>query len=86
MGEMADAMLNGEYCPGCGEYLGEGDGFPQMCSGCAPRDRAPRARPFASKPKKVKCPQCPKRFATEFAMIDHERDVHGGPLKPKGKR
>ena len=48
--------------------------------------RAHRIRKFASMPKRWPCPQCPKRFPTQFAMIDHERDVHGGPLKPKGER
>lgn len=26
MGEIADAMLNGDMCECCGEYLGEGEG------------------------------------------------------------
>ncbi len=31
MGEIADMMIGGEMCP-CGEYLGDGAGFPQYCS------------------------------------------------------
>ena len=34
MGEIADAILDGEFCQVCGEYLGEGDGFPVTCEGC----------------------------------------------------
>ena len=34
MGEIAEGMVDGSFCQGCGEYLGEGDGFPQTCSGC----------------------------------------------------
>lgn len=34
MGEMADYMLNGDDCQFCGEYLGEGDGFPRSCVSC----------------------------------------------------
>lgn len=35
MGEYADMVLEGILCETCGEYLGEGDGFPQKCGGCA---------------------------------------------------
>lgn len=36
MGEMADAILDGVFCQICGEYLGEGDGFPTYCEACKP--------------------------------------------------
>lgn len=32
MGEIADMMLDGTLCEGCGAFIGEGDGFPQYCS------------------------------------------------------
>lgn len=31
MGEIADAMVEGDMCP-CGEWIGDGSGFPQYCS------------------------------------------------------
>lgn len=31
MGELAEMMIGGEMCP-CGEYMGDGAGFPQYCS------------------------------------------------------
>lgn len=31
MGEIADSIIDGEFCA-CGEYLGEAVGFPQFCS------------------------------------------------------
>lgn len=35
MGEIADAMLNGLFCEGCGEILdGEETGYPRRCTGC----------------------------------------------------
>jgi len=40
MGEMAEYMLNGDDCSGCGEYLGEGDGFARLCSSCQADNRA----------------------------------------------
>lgn len=41
MGEVADMMINGTLCEGCGVYLGIKDedddpvGFPCLCAGCA---------------------------------------------------
>jgi hypothetical protein len=35
MGEIAEGIINGDFCQYCGEYLGEGDGFPRTCPGCA---------------------------------------------------
>jgi len=34
MGEMADYMLMGDDCQSCGEYLGDGDGYPRNCRSC----------------------------------------------------
>jgi hypothetical protein len=34
MGEIADQILNGDMCEGCGEWMGEGDGYPRRCPGC----------------------------------------------------
>jgi len=41
MGEIADAMLDGTLCEGCGGYLeGEGEGYPVRCADCQRDDRA----------------------------------------------
>lgn len=35
MGEMAEAVLNGEMCEWCGVWLdGEPAGYPQLCPDC----------------------------------------------------
>lgn len=34
MGDVAEAILNGDDCEVCGEYLGEGDGYPRRCKAC----------------------------------------------------
>lgn len=40
MGEIADAMLNGEMCEGCGVWLErESDGMPGYCSAQCAQDR-----------------------------------------------
>jgi len=51
MGDIADLMLEGALCEACGEFLGDGDGFPQRCPGCG-GGGAPRLRPsrFRTKP------------------------------------
>ena len=40
MGEIAEMMLNGDMCSGCGEYLFDDDpwGIPGYCGSCAPDD------------------------------------------------
>lgn len=35
MGDMADAILDGDFCQECGEYIGGGDGFPRTCVSCS---------------------------------------------------
>ena len=60
MGDIADAMLEGDLCEGCGEYMEGGSGFPQYCSAqCAkgrgvfqcdtPKPRRQRRRPSKEK-------------------------------------
>ncbi|MFA9204908.1 MAG: hypothetical protein ACEQSH_00470 [Bacteroidia bacterium] len=39
MGEIADAMINGDDCEGCGQYLGDGHGYPRRCYACRPRKK-----------------------------------------------
>lgn len=38
MGEWADSILEGMFCEGCGEYMGEGDGYPRKCAACQMED------------------------------------------------
>lgn len=34
MGEIADSMINGEVCEGCGEFFEEPLGYPGKCERC----------------------------------------------------
>ncbi len=34
MGEIADMMMEGQMCQGCGEIMGDGDGYPVFCDSC----------------------------------------------------
>lgn len=84
MGEIAEMMLDGTLCEGCGVYMpGESHGVPRRCSSCRPskaeRKTANIARHEAeqARQKKEPCPACGKRVRL-VGMADHLRDVHGG--------
>jgi hypothetical protein len=76
MGEYAEMMLDGTCCECCGEYIGQGDGFPAYCSPQCARDRG---APWLTAPErpitKTKCPECGKRVKVA-GLRDHLRDVH----------
>lgn len=40
MGDIADAILDGDFCESCGQYIGDGDGYPQKCSMCIQQEEA----------------------------------------------
>ena len=98
MGEVAEMMLEGILCEGCGEYLGDGAGFPQRCAGCgggAPLDthstsvryrRAARhnreRREIAKDRKPFEC-RCGKLFADSNALRQHAETKHPGTAQPK---
>lgn len=80
MGEIADMMLDGTMCQGCGVWLhgGEdGPGYPGFCSDCKPKQRS--LAPSNPAPK-VACPTCGKRVKA-VGLKDHQRDAHG--VKPE---
>lgn len=55
MGEIADMMLEGVMCEGCGMFLdSEGDGIPNYCSPECAEDRGADWWPEANGYKKVK--------------------------------
>lgn len=35
MGDAAEALLDGTCCQECGEYIGEGEGYPRSCPPCS---------------------------------------------------
>ena len=88
MGEIADMMLDGTLCQGCGVYLEDGGaGFPMYCAACqsdqGPR-RALRGAPNHSQPRnraKVACEVC-GRHVKKVGLAQHIRDAH---LNAQGK-
>lgn len=67
MGDIADAMIDGELCEGCGVYLeGEPPGHPRRCGDCQPPN-----------PDKAPCPVCRKKIKL-VGLADHMMAKHLG--------
>lgn len=77
MGDIADMMLDGTLCEGCGVYLGSNNGFATRCAGCQEDDKEVLEFPNFLRPVtgKVSCPKC-KRHVKEIGLVDHMRDKH----------
>ena len=89
MGDIADMMLEGVLCEGCGGLLGEGHGFPGLCHDCAKEGRAAgqeirdtglgyfqNVTPVnLPQHEKTPCKQCGKRVK-RVGMSQHVNDVH----------
>lgn len=74
MGDIADMMLDGTLCEGCGVTLrGPPPGYPRYCSRRCQQDRQP-ARPQSTK---TACPICKKRVKNH-GLANHMKDAHGG--------
>jgi Zn finger protein HypA/HybF involved in hydrogenase expression len=73
MGDVADMMIDGTLCEGCGVYLeGESHGVPRYCTGCMSNDDVS----MINTNTKVNCPKCQRRVK-EIGLADHMRDKHG---------
>jgi hypothetical protein len=76
MGEIAEMMLDGTLCEGCGCALhGHGDGFPRRCKSCRKEQNIERMQAEHAAAKKVKCKVCGKRIK-QIGEKDHMRDAH----------
>ena len=84
MGEIADMMLEGQMCQGCGEILGQGDGYPVFCKSCqrgmdidahGDKQTTKDGQPI-NRPSKINCPECNK-LVKKAGLAMHRKDVHG---------
>jgi Zn finger protein HypA/HybF involved in hydrogenase expression len=70
MGEIANMVLDGTLCEGCGVLIdGAVPGYPRSCSGC----RVVEPPVFKHR---VKCPQCGKHVKPA-GLADHTAFMHG---------
>lgn len=83
MGEIAEMMLDGTLCEGCGVFLNaEPAGYPCRCSSCAAEAKTERAaRNVAAnqkkhaEQKKIPCSVCGRKVKT-IGMPNHMKDAH----------
>ena len=80
MGEYAEMMLDGTCCEGCGEYMGEGHGFPQYCSDRCAEGRGVTLVPITPRVT-IGCPLCKKTFGSEVSRKCHVKDKHSEGIK-----
>ena len=76
MGDIADAMLDGTLCAGCGEYIGNDSGYPGYCSPeCG--EGGGGWKVYMTPPEKpYSCDGCTRRFGSDKARAQHRRDTH----------
>ena len=90
MDEIAEMMLDGTICAGCGELLGGPEdwddpmGFPQYCGACQPDDFDEVDYPPRRKTKPYRCGTCGKRFREAAHRAQHDRDTGHGPKAEVG--
>jgi hypothetical protein len=76
MGEIADMMLDGTMCQGCGVWLhdgADGPGYPGYCSDCQRDARGSNSKPAST--TKVACPTCGRKVKA-VGLQQHQRDTH----------
>lgn len=94
MGEIAEALINGDDCQICGvPFDDEGDGFPRTCAGCSDDDDDDLASDYRAM-KEEKKRRHAEWYATNMQLLEKSglkyRSVSGGqtllfrePNKPK---
>jgi Zn finger protein HypA/HybF involved in hydrogenase expression len=88
MGEVAEMMLDGTLCEGCGVFLNdEPTGYPCRCSGCAAEAKTERAaqnitanQKIHAEQKKIPCMVCGRKVKT-IGMSNHIKDAHPAGAK-----
>jgi hypothetical protein len=88
MGEIAEMMLDGTLCEGCGTFMGESVGYQQRCLSCRKDGRVDALRTTAHvhhRAQKMPCTTCGKRVKVA-GLNDHMRDAHAALREEKAGR
>ena len=73
MGEIAEMMMDGTLCAGCGAYLEDSiEGIPNYCS----KDCEPDGYGKNTKTEKIKCDLCNKMCGGEQGLKAHKLAIH----------
>ncbi|WP_098493331.1 hypothetical protein [Collimonas sp. PA-H2] len=79
MGDVADMMLDGTLCQGCGVFLNEdAPGYPCSCRGCRIDEKKAKAAAYQPPKPKAKCAVCGRKVKPT-GLPDHMRDAHKEP-------
>jgi hypothetical protein len=77
MGEYAEMMLDGTCCAGCGEYMGEGSGYPGYCSKQCSKDFWTADEVVAARKLHTSfCQVCGKGFKASTSRDQHTLASH----------
>jgi hypothetical protein len=75
MGDIADMILDGDMCQGCGKIL-SGLGYPTFCRSCQQEENInAQGEKKAQKSEKINCPICNKRVK-KAGLAMHTIAVH----------
>lgn len=74
-GEIAEMMLDGTLCEGCGEYMGGDAGYPRRCAGCGPIAPEHKGKPYVQRDPNSN--RSKKRAARAFQRALKERAERG---------
>lgn len=88
MGEVAEMMLDGTLCEGCGVFLNdEAPGYPCYCGSCAGERKTIRKaanvaanQKIHAEQKKIPCTICGRKVKT-IGMPNHMKDAHPAGAK-----
>lgn len=72
MGDIADAIINGDMCQETGEWIGGGQGFPRSST-----DPFRSAQSIGRNAKDTKCEVCGKKFRGQEGLKAHIKALHG---------
>lgn len=76
MGDVAEMMIDGTLCQGCGVFLNdEAPGHPCFCADCEAEAKKTRIASYQPPKPKVECGVCGRKVKPT-GLSDHMRDAH----------
>lgn len=76
MGDIADAIINGDMDSETGEWIGGGQGFPRTTSRSSRPPAYPKGHMGGRRPKDTECKVCGKKMRGDEGLRTHTKAVH----------
>lgn len=83
MGEYAELILNGDVCEGCGEEMGDGQGYPRRCSSCGGSDEGSEFDVYKHARQERRKSLTPKRFQHAINQLNKLEGIRYQALSDK---